>query len=106
MIAVIVYGSLKKGRYNHGILESSEFVGDTTLTGTMYSLGAYPVLFKDGDDVYPAEIYNVPEHIYDGIVDMERGAGYDVVETPEGTVFYGGERLKERCKTKEKILSY
>ena len=104
---IITYGSLKKGRYNHSILENSKFLGDTTVKGTMYSLGAYPAMIDEGDNEYPAEIYEVEDAIYNNITQMELGAGYKIVETEQGVIYYAGDNLKARCKEfYRKITSY
>ncbi len=99
---VAVYGSLKKGQYNHaGLGADAEHLGDMTVRGVMYSNGSYPKLYKqDGvlgfpNEVtkdYPVEVYRIDEARYNGITRMEEGAGYDAqdIETPYGvaTIYY------------------
>ena len=46
-IIVAVYGSLKRGFYNHHLLASSNFLSVGTVKGfEMYSLGAYPMVIE------------------------------------------------------------
>ena len=89
---VAVYGSLKKGRYNHGMLKDSKFIGDTEVIGTLYKVSSYPVLL-DGDTEYAAEVYEVEDDVYEPIESMELGAGYEVrkmdTEYGEAVCFYG-----------------
>ena len=82
---VAVYGSLKKGFYNHPWLEGSDFVGYGSIGGFMYLCGSYPRLFTHkpkGDPLdhpllaHTLELYSVPRGVYDSIESMEMGAGY------------------------------
>jgi len=84
LITVGVYGSLKRGKYNHARFGLSEYehVKDTTIRGAMYSLGSYPKLYKQGlvDGTYERdhvlEVYRVPIRVYEMLNSMEIGAGY------------------------------
>jgi len=55
---VFVYGTLKKGYSNHGILEGSKFIGTKIIKGSLYELIAYPGL-KAGSDNIQGEVYLV-----------------------------------------------
>ena len=93
-LKIAVYGSLKKGFWNHDrFLSNEKYLGSDTVKGKMQmSFGGYPYLFEgDGLD-YPIEIYEVSEDIYYGIRGMELGAGYyeKSISTKYGgvTIFY------------------
>ncbi len=102
MKLIACYGSLKKGKYNHGALgEGAEFKGDHSIVGVMYSNGSYPKLYHVGDieqlasdklHDHALEIYNVSDEAYKSINHMELGAGYEAeeIETPYGwaTIWY------------------
>jgi gamma-glutamylcyclotransferase (GGCT)/AIG2-like uncharacterized protein YtfP len=95
---IAVYGSLKSGHYNHYLLGEARFLGETTVRGTLYSMGAYPALAESGDKEYHAEVYEVPDEEYERIRRMELGAGYiekeKVWKGSTVTVFYVGENLE------------
>lgn len=95
---ITVYGSLKKDRYNHSILSGAEFIGNTTVTGTLYSLGSYPALIEEGDNEYDAETYMVDDETYQSISNMERWAGYKEVIVDGSIIFYATDELADRCK--------
>lgn len=105
MKTIVVYGSLKKGKYNHTILKDQVFVGNTTVIGTLYSVSTYPALLDEGDNEYPAEIYQVDDEIYQWVHDMEIGAGYVEKETPDGIVYYAGEDLAEYCRNNRQVIN-
>ncbi len=96
---VAVYGSLKKGQYNHdGLGQDAEHLGNMTVRGVMYSNGSYPKLYRtDEDQTFEAfnqgkerdhavEVYSLNENRYESITNMEVGAGYEpgVIDTPYG----------------------
>ncbi len=114
MKKIAVYGSLKRGRYNHSLLEDSKFIGETTVKGTLYSMGSYPALC-DGDTEYLAEVYEVDEGTYHSIRGMELGAGYKEVicecylgdeQFVDAIVYYADVHLEDYCSKKEPISSY
>lgn len=107
MKRLIVYGSLKSDRYNNHMLKESKLVGKTRVVGTMYSLGAYPALLKEGTNKYDAEIWEVDENTHHRIQRMELGAGYQEVETDEGVIYYAGLQLADMCRERmEQIEMY
>ena len=107
MITIAVYGSLKKGKYNHGLLADSEYVGETTLSGTLYRVSSYPALVEEGNNEYPAEVYKVSEEVYNLVKSMEIGAGYKEVDIDGNKVYYADTFLAEHCQQRcEEISSY
>ena len=81
MTKVFIYGSLKKGFYNHlpCRMDEGEFLGEASVSGAqLFSLGAYPcvILTADEADKIHGEVYELPDHIVAPIDEMELGAGY------------------------------
>jgi len=60
-IRVAVYGSLRRGMGNDGLLSGSELLGTTGVEGfEMYSLGAFPACVPtDGEEMVQVEVYEV-----------------------------------------------
>ena len=60
---VFVYGSLMKGEFNHGLLnnESTQFIkhGITQRGFTLYDLGGFPGMVKEGTSAVVGEIYKI-----------------------------------------------
>lgn len=109
MHTIAVYGSLKRGHYNHPALEGhSTFLGEDKIKGTLYSLGAYPAITEEGDNLYDVEIYEVDEEAYQSIRGMELGAGYKEVTLElsghQCIVYYADTRLAEYCKDKARQI--
>lgn len=109
MKLVAVYGSLKKGFYNHaGLGHDAEFLGTSTVRGVMYSNGSYPKLYETNGSLvdkggatpfqsrlerqHEIEVYRIHEDRYESITNMEIGAGYEPeqIQTPygEATIYY------------------
>jgi len=94
---IVVYGSLKKGRYNHGLLKDQKFLGKTTVRGIMQLNYGYPHLF-DPKEVnakahnHEAEVYEASYNVFRAIDGMELGAGYRQQPIPtqwgEGIMYY------------------
>jgi gamma-glutamylaminecyclotransferase len=61
---VFVYGTLRKGQHNHGMLASARFVAEvkTAAIYTLISLGGCPGLLKDGHAAVTGELYLVDAH--------------------------------------------
>lgn len=74
-----VYGSLKKGKYNHPIIDS-EPVAKTKIKGVMFRVSSYPVLFEQSEGFepieYDLEVYKLDPRTYNAVKGMELGAGY------------------------------
>lgn len=91
---VFVYGSLKKGFYNHSLIAPFEQVAKGTINGKMYSLGAFPaiVLSDNPEELVHGEIYNV--NTPSGLASLDMLEGYN----PESKYnFYN--RISVKCKT-------
>lgn len=74
---IFVYGSLKKGFYNHSLIEPFEKIADGTINGKMYSLGAFPaiVLTNDPNELIHGEVYDV--NTVSGLRRLDCLEGYD-----------------------------
>ena len=87
MTKVVVYGSLLKGLGNHRVLGDSEFIGECTFQGRMFSLGAYPCVSIHGNTTIKGEMYDVSDST---LRDLDRLEGHprfycrEVVETSRG----------------------
>lgn len=58
---IAVYGSLKQGYHNHGVIEGSRLLGQDHLTGwDMYNLGAFPGIIA-GEGTIHVEVYDVDQ---------------------------------------------
>ena len=76
---LFVYGSLKKGYYNSILLKNSVFLGVTKIPGyTLYDNGYYPLAIQSDvkNHTITGEIYEIGNHTWEIIHDMERYAGY------------------------------
>lgn len=58
---VFVYGTLKRGYWNHRLLEKSKFVGEGTISGyELYDLGSYPgIIPGEKKDEVDGELYEI-----------------------------------------------
>ena len=95
---VAVYGSLRKGLGNHGVLgTTSEFLGEikTKAEYKLFDLGYYPGLKRDGDTEVVMEVYKVTPSILGSVNRLEgytegREATFydrDVIPTPFGSAY-------------------
>ncbi len=82
-----VYGSLKKNQSNHRIIEDSKFLGEVWSEPnlTMYSLGGFPALTKDGTTSILFEIYEVDYNTLMRVYSLE---GYNGRRGDRGNTFY------------------
>lgn len=104
---IAVYGSLKKGQYNHaGLGDDAKFMGRTSVRAVMYWNGSYPKLFKTAqgnrsedhlfnanlERTHEVEVYDINKERFARILNMEHGAGYvsEEFDTPWGvsTIFW------------------
>lgn len=104
MKTIAVYGSLKKGKHNHHLIEGSKKIDDIFIKGTMYSLGSYPAMVLEGDNWYEAEVYEVNDHAYSLVKNMELGAGYQEVMIGGYIVYYADESLAEYCVKNAQVV--
>ncbi|KKC98270.1 hypothetical protein KY46_19145 [Photobacterium halotolerans] len=87
---VFVYGSLRRGQSNHGLMSRSRYLGDCQLAGyAMYDLGPYPAALKQSgsEGVLLGEVYDVDTVTF-AELDILEGLGEEYcreqVETPFG----------------------
>ena len=76
MKKIAVYGSLKKGMYNHSLLENpgAQFVGteDLTIPFKMVPYSSFPALIpNDTDTTVHMEIYDVDDTVYRRVEHLE-----------------------------------
>ncbi len=63
-LRVFVYGTLRKGQYNHYLLNKARFIKDTRVDGfQMYSRGFFPFLYE-GEGSIIAELYEINQRIF------------------------------------------
>jgi gamma-glutamylcyclotransferase (GGCT)/AIG2-like uncharacterized protein YtfP len=64
-VRVFVYGTLKRGQSNHGLLINEQYIGADciTMNGRMIDLGAFPGVVRDQQDegTIRGEVYEVCE---------------------------------------------
>lgn len=105
---IAVYGSLKSGHYNNPMIMSGKLLFKDTIMGTMYSLGSYPAFVFDGYDKHEVEVWEVSEQVYDRVVDMEIGAGYDIksitLSGVQAEVFVASDSLLDYCKQNCRVI--
>lgn len=62
MHLVFVYGTLRRGQINHGLLEHSRFVGAGYIFGTVWAVAAsWPGFYRDDECAVAGELYRVDE---------------------------------------------
>ena len=73
---IIVYGSLKKDKFNYGRFSGQKFLKPVDLKGfDLFDLGAYPTVCR-GHGQIKAELHEVSDETADYIGQMESGAGF------------------------------
>lgn len=82
---LFVYGSLRRGEYNHARVntwvagEKLTHIANGWIQGAaLYNLGAYPAIkAASGSSRVIGEVYDVPRRLFSHINSMEVGAGYE-----------------------------
>ena len=101
---LFVYGTLKKGFYNHSWLRNSSYLGDYSIPGfTLYDTGyGYPAAVRKEKSYIMGETYEVDEYTYRAIQRMEIGASYQE-ETIDGySIFtFTKDTLNQTMQSKE-----
>jgi gamma-glutamylaminecyclotransferase len=69
-IRVFVYGSLKRGKHNHGLLSDSRQLGRAYIEGQMrlISLGAFPGVVEDQNILHPGKVVGEVYQISDDVL--------------------------------------
>ena len=92
MKAITVYGSLKRGHYNHSMIKGvAEFLGEGVEKGfQLFSLGAYPAAVRTSrpEDKIRVEYYLVDDWTFDRLNRMELAAGYYQVNLGERGIIW------------------
>ena len=94
------------------MMDGSKFLGTVELPGKLYAVSSYPALVEGGDKTHVAELYEVPDHVFDMVDRMEIGAGYkrmDVTvecdgETRVAGAYYAGPSLAKFCEEHRKEI--
>ena len=72
---VFVYGTLKQGFYNHGVLAGATYIGTDIVTGySLVDLGAYPGAVEDNEGAIIGEVYYINPEILERL-DILEGEG-------------------------------
>ena len=108
MKTIAVYGSLKQGKHNHGMIASGKYVGRSNRTGHMYLISTYPAFIPADDGLnHHFELYEVDDDTYQRVRGMEISAGYNEEtaefemrgsgEIVEALFYPAGEFLRNHC---------
>src|SRR5579859_790866 len=71
---LFVYGTLRKGERAFRMMEGSTSLGEGTIQGAIYHLGAFPGLKLTGDSVVVGELYEV-----EGLHKFDHYEGYPIM---------------------------
>lgn len=98
MVLLNLYGSLRKGEYNHNAFvrqfgeENFVYKETKVLDGfELYSLGAYPMVVhtpENPENRLVVDVFEVSQSCYSSIKGMELGAGYDELVLDDGAIIY------------------
>jgi gamma-glutamylcyclotransferase (GGCT)/AIG2-like uncharacterized protein YtfP len=76
---VLVYGTLRRGGAQSMSIRfpKARFVAATTVSGSLYDLGAYPgLLLNDSDSLVIGEVYEVDDELLNRLDDFEAASRY------------------------------
>lgn len=88
-LRVFVYGSLLPGLHNHPLIQGAEEVSSGTITGVLFSMGAFPALVTNDHLREPVDlqvkgiVYNIDTDILadlDALEGYVQGADYNLYE--------------------------
>jgi gamma-glutamylcyclotransferase (GGCT)/AIG2-like uncharacterized protein YtfP len=91
-VNVFVYGTLRKGNYNHYLISEAEYLGKGRVKGKMYDCISYPkaVLSDTDEHSFVVEGYKVSKKLEKELDDLEFPYGYKKksltieIESPDG----------------------
>jgi len=108
-VLLFVYGTLRRGEPNHSLLQKSDFLGDTTLVGSLFDLGEYPALHLDGAGTVYGEVWRTSDATIAALDDYE-GVGQGLfdrvrVRLPwgEGWAYVAGPVLRGALRADRRI---
>lgn len=110
MINVFIYGSLKKGFFNHSLIEEypkNKFIRKGFVEGyELYLLWSYPGIkpSSQNDKLY-VELYSLTDEVFEVIDRMERLAGYTPTEVEDDEGNKGVIYVYDREVNKDNIIS-
>lgn len=84
---VFVYGTLRRGASDHWRMDGAEFLGETSVAGTLVKIDWYPGLILGGETQVRGEVYTVDEKLlakldeFEGITNDGRTGEYARVST-------------------------
>ena len=82
---IATYGSLKRGKYNHGRMGPQEYKGDAAVAGFQLFVSQncpYPCVVRDALASVVVEVFDVSDSAYRRLCWMEEGAGYKAATIP------------------------
>ena len=88
---LFVYGTLKRGLHNHGVLGNSEYLGSATTMGAIYHLGGFPGYKLEGRDEIHGELYEVSDELTWNRLDRLEGRPYLYDRHEKDVRYEGGE---------------
>ena len=73
MHKVAVYGSLRKGMYNHSLIEDAKYLGkyETKPAYSMYAVSTYPGIKANGHTSITMEVYEVDDDLLELVDQLE-----------------------------------
>lgn len=98
---VLVYGSLRNGKHNHGMLYGSKFLEEGTVDGfSMFSLGSFPFI-TPSEGTIVVEAYEVDDDTFERLDRLEGYPNFynrkDVVMSTglRGWIYYMDSKYRE-----------